>query len=103
MREQLSAVLAESGESQRPRLTAQEVAALPVPESYRAAVPPTLSRVYPLQEVGQAAYDVHRNLHHGKVGVLALASQEGLGVRDAELRARHRHAINRFRTGTGPV
>ncbi|MBY8845348.1 crotonyl-CoA carboxylase/reductase [Streptomyces sp. SP2-10] len=69
----------------------------------KGRIHPTLSRVYPLQEVGQAAYDVHRNLHHGKVGVLALAPQEGLGVRDAELRARHRHAINRFRTGTGPV
>ncbi|MGW2489857.1 crotonyl-CoA carboxylase/reductase [Streptomyces sp. NPDC001606] len=69
----------------------------------KGRVHPTLSRVYPLGEVGQAAYDVHRNLHHGKVGVLALAPHEGLGVRDAELRARHLSAINRFRTGTGPV
>ncbi|MEU3774629.1 crotonyl-CoA carboxylase/reductase, partial [Streptomyces sp. NPDC032472] len=45
----------------------------------------------------QAAYDVHRNLHQGKVGVLALAPEEGLGVRDHELRARHLDAINRFR------
>ncbi|MFC9927354.1 crotonyl-CoA carboxylase/reductase [Streptomyces sp. NPDC127190] len=69
----------------------------------KGRIHPTLSRVYPLGEVGQAAYDVHRNLHHGKVGVLALAPHEGLGVRDAELRARHLSAINRFRTGTGPV
>ena len=26
---------------------------------------------YPLEDTGQAAYDVHRNLHQGKVGVLA--------------------------------
>ncbi|UGQ14224.1 crotonyl-CoA carboxylase/reductase [Yinghuangia sp. ASG 101] len=58
---------------------------------------PTLSRTYPMAEVGQAAYDVHRNLHQGKVGVLCLAPEEGLGVRDPELRARHVGEINRFR------
>jgi crotonyl-CoA reductase len=58
---------------------------------------PTVSRVYPLHETGQAAYDVHRNLHQGKVGVLCLAPEEGLGVRDTELRAKHLDAINRFR------
>jgi crotonyl-CoA reductase len=58
---------------------------------------PTLSRVYPLADTGQAAYDVHRNLHQGKVGVLCLAPEEGLGVRDHDLRAKHLHAINRFR------
>jgi crotonyl-CoA reductase len=63
----------------------------------RAAIHPTLSRVYPLAETGQAAYDVHRNLHQGKVGVLCLAPQEGLGVRDPDLRARHVDEINRFR------
>jgi crotonyl-CoA reductase len=63
----------------------------------KARIHPTLSRVYPLAETGQAAYDVHRNLHQGKVGVLCLAPDEGLGVRDPELRARHEGAINRFR------
>ncbi len=63
----------------------------------RGKVHPTLSRSYPMAEVGQAAYDVHRNLHQGKVGVLCLAPEEGLGVRDAGLRARHESAINRFR------
>jgi crotonyl-CoA reductase len=58
---------------------------------------PTLSRVYPLVETGQAAYDVHRNLHQGKVGVLCLAPSEGLGVSDPELRAKHLDGINRFR------
>jgi crotonyl-CoA reductase len=58
---------------------------------------PTVSKVYPLADTGQAAYDVHRNLHQGKVGVLCLAPEEGLGVHDQELRARHLDAINRFR------
>jgi crotonyl-CoA reductase len=58
---------------------------------------PTLSKVYPLEQTGQAAYDVHRNLHQGKVGVLSLAPQEGLGVRDAGKRERFATAINRFR------
>ena len=62
----------------------------------RGIVHPTLSRTYPLDEVGQAAYDVHRNAHQGKVGVLALAPEVGLGVRDTALRERHLAAINRF-------
>ena len=73
-------------------------------ESYEAnrliskgLVHPTLSRVYPLDQVGQATYDVHRNLHQGKVGVLCLAPEEGLGVRDEALRERHLGEINRFR------
>jgi crotonyl-CoA reductase len=63
----------------------------------RGLVHPTLSKVYPMEQVGQAACDVHRNLHQGKVGVLCLAPEEGLGVRDHEKRARHLEAINRFR------
>jgi crotonyl-CoA reductase len=63
----------------------------------KGLVHPTLSRVYPLAETGQAAYDVHRNLHQGKVGVLCLAPEEGLGVRDPEMRERHVREINRFR------
>jgi crotonyl-CoA reductase len=50
-----------------------------------------------MEDVGQAAYDVHRNLHQGKAGVLTLAPEEGLGVRDHEKRSRHLDAINRFR------
>ena len=60
-------------------------------------VHPTLSKTYPMSEIGPAAYDVHRNLHQGKVGVLCLAPEEGLGVTDPELRAKHLEAINRFR------
>ena len=58
---------------------------------------PTMSVVYPLEKTGQAALDVHRNLHHGKVGVLCLAPDEGLGVRDHALREKHLTEINRFR------
>ena len=53
----------------------------------KGMIHPTLSQVYPLEETGQAALDVHRNAHQGKVGVLCLAPEEGLGVRDPELRA----------------
>jgi crotonyl-CoA reductase len=63
----------------------------------KGAIHPTLSRTYPMTEVGQAAYDVHRNVHQGKVGVLCLSPEEGLGVRDPELRAKHIDGINRFR------
>jgi crotonyl-CoA reductase len=63
----------------------------------RGYIHPTVSKVYPLAETGQATYDVHRNLHQGKVGVLCLAPEEGLGVHDTELRAKHIDAINRFR------
>jgi crotonyl-CoA reductase len=63
----------------------------------KGLIHPTLSRVYPLAETGQAAYEVHRNQHQGKVGVLCLAPEEGLGVHDTALRARHLTDINRFR------
>jgi crotonyl-CoA reductase len=63
----------------------------------KGRIHPTLSRTYRMDEVGQAAYDVHRNLHQGKVGVLCLAPEAGLGVRDPEMRARHLDDINRFR------
>jgi crotonyl-CoA reductase len=63
----------------------------------KAKIHPTLSRTYPLDAAATAANDVHHNLHQGKVGVLCLAPEEGLGVRDAETRDRHLTAINRFR------
>ncbi|MEU8627120.1 crotonyl-CoA carboxylase/reductase [Streptomyces sp. NPDC048669] len=64
----------------------------------KGRIHPTLSKVYALEDTGQALHEVHHNRHHGKVGILALAPKEGLGVRDHELRARHIDAINRFRT-----
>jgi crotonyl-CoA reductase len=63
----------------------------------KGMIHPTLSRTYALAEAGQAAFDVHRNLHQGKVGVLCLAPEEGLGVRNSVLRDRHRSEIDRFR------
>ena len=63
----------------------------------KGQIHPTLSRAYPIDEVGQAAYEVHKNQHQGKVGVLTLAPEEGLGVRNQDLRAEHLEAINRFR------
>jgi len=63
----------------------------------RGRIHPTLSRTYPLDQTGQATFDVHRNRHQGKVGVLCLAPEEGLGVRDGETRAAHLESISRFR------
>jgi crotonyl-CoA reductase len=63
----------------------------------RGRIHPTLSKSYPLDQTGQAAWEVHRNTHQGKVGILCLAPAEGLGVRDPERRAQHETAINRFR------
>ncbi len=63
----------------------------------KAMIHPTLSRTYSLDDVGQAALDVHQNAHQGKVGVLCLSPEEGLGVRDEELRAKHLDQINAFR------
>jgi crotonyl-CoA reductase len=63
----------------------------------KGQIHPTVSRVYPLHETGEAANDVHHNSHQGKVGVLCLAPEEGLGVTDTAKREQHLHAINRFR------
>ncbi|MDG4807554.1 crotonyl-CoA carboxylase/reductase [Micromonospora sp. WMMD1120] len=63
----------------------------------RGRIHPTLSRSYPLAEVGSAVDDVFHNRHHGKVGVLCLAPTEDSGVTDPSTRSRHEHAINRFR------
>jgi crotonyl-CoA reductase len=63
----------------------------------KGLVHPTLSKTFTLEESGQAAYEVHHNLHQGKVAVLALAEKPGLGITNPELRAKHIDAINRFR------
>lgn len=47
---------------------------------------PILSKTFALDEVSQAAYEVHNNLHVGKLGVRVLAPEDGLGVRDPEFR-----------------
>lgn len=65
-----------------PRMGRSRAWGRPTPEQVRRA----LARV-----------DVHQNAHQGKVGVLCLAPEEGLGVRHEEMRAQHIDAINRFR------
>lgn len=63
----------------------------------RGLIHPTLSKTYAMDEVGQAALDVHRNAHQGKVGVLTLAPEQGLGVSRPEMRAEFQSEIDRFR------
>jgi crotonyl-CoA reductase len=61
-------------------------------------IQPILSSVYPLEEAGEAAWQIHQNLHEGKIGVLCLAPEEGLGVTDPGLRAKvGEDRINVFR------
>lgn len=63
----------------------------------KGAIHPTLSRCFPLEGAGEAALSVHRNEHEGKVGVLALAPREGLGVLDAAMRERLADRIGLYR------
>ena len=49
---------------------------------------PTLSKTFALEDVGEAAYQVHTNQHEGKLGVLCLAPSAGAGVTDHEKRER---------------
>lgn len=51
-------------------------------------VVPPLSAVYPLEQVGQATYEVHHNRHEGKIGILCVAESPGLGVTNPELRSK---------------
>jgi crotonyl-CoA reductase len=51
-------------------------------------IQPLLSAVHPLEQVGDAALKIHRNEHEGKIGVLCLAPEEGLGIDDPERRDR---------------
>ena len=56
-----------------------------------------LSAVFPFEQVGEAVLQVHHNQHEGKLGVLVLAPEEGLGVTDPEMRERHLDQITLFR------
>jgi crotonyl-CoA reductase len=51
-------------------------------------IQPMLSKVFPLTELGEAAFEVHKNMHEGKLGILCLAPEEGLGIDDPEFRAK---------------
>lgn len=64
----------------------------------KGLIHPTLSKTFPLEKTGEAALEVHRNLHDGKVGVLCLAPREGLGVLDTEMRSKHLDAIQTYRS-----
>jgi crotonyl-CoA reductase len=63
----------------------------------KGMIHPTLSKTFALEDAGQAAFEVHRNEHQGKVGVLALAPEPGLGVTNSELRERVGSKLDRFR------
>ncbi len=49
-------------------------------------IQPTLSKTFSLVDVGEAAYQVHHNQHEGKLGVLCLAPEAGLGISNPEKR-----------------
>jgi crotonyl-CoA reductase len=61
---------------------------------------PVLSAVFPFEDVAEAVTQVHRNEHEGKLGVLVLAPEEGLGVTDPEMRERLLDRITLFRRGS---
>ena len=63
----------------------------------KGMIHPVLSQVFPLEQAGEAAYQVHHNMHEGKIAVLALAPSEGLGVTDHELRAQVADQLTWFR------
>lgn len=58
---------------------------------------PILSKTFPLAETGEAAYQVHHNLHKGKLGILVLAPEAGHGVDNPERRAQHLDKIELFK------
>ena len=58
---------------------------------------PILSKTYPLEETAEAAYQVHQNLHKGKLGIRVLSPEDGLGVSDPEKRARYADKIDLFK------
>jgi crotonyl-CoA reductase len=64
----------------------------------KGMIHPVLSQVFPLDDVGEAAYQVHHNMHEGKIGVLCLAPAAGLGITDPELREKvGEQKLNAFR------
>lgn len=52
----------------------------------KGMIQPVLSQVFALEDTGEAASQVHHNLHEGKIGVLCLAPREGMGIDNQELR-----------------
>ena len=73
-------------------------------ESYEAnrliskgMIHPVMSQVFDLEQTGEAAYQMHHNMHEGKIGVLCLAPEDGMGVTDHELRAKVEPKLHLFR------
>lgn len=54
----------------------------------KGMIQPVLSQVFTLENTGEAAYQVHHNLHEGKIGILCLAPSEGMGIDNPALRAK---------------
>jgi crotonyl-CoA reductase len=63
----------------------------------KGMIHPVMSQVFDLEHTGEAAYQVHHNMHEGKIGVLGLAPSEGLGVTNPELREQLGDQLHRFR------
>jgi crotonyl-CoA reductase len=54
----------------------------------KGMIQPVLSKTFTMDQTGDAAFQVHKNLHEGKIGVLCMSPKPGLGVTNAELRAK---------------
>jgi crotonyl-CoA reductase len=63
----------------------------------KGMIHPVMSQVFDLEHTGEAAYQVHHNMHEGKIAVLALAPEEGLGVTNPELREQLGDKLHAFR------
>ena len=64
----------------------------------KGMIHPVMSQVFPLDQLGEAAYQVHHNMHEGKLGILCLAPDAGLGIDDPALRNKvGEQKINMFR------
>jgi crotonyl-CoA reductase len=63
----------------------------------KGMIHPVMSQVFALEQAGEAAYQVHHNMHEGKIAVLALAPEEGLGVTNHDLREQVGDKLHAFR------
>jgi crotonyl-CoA reductase len=67
----------------------------------RGRVYPTLSKTYPLTMAATAVREVQQNRHQGKLGILCLAPETGMGVADPEFRAAHARGLDLFAATAG--
>ncbi|MBW3658671.1 MAG: crotonyl-CoA carboxylase/reductase [Actinobacteria bacterium] len=58
---------------------------------------PILSKTYPLAESAQGVYEMHHNLHTGKIGILVNAPEEGMGVQDESRRQKYVEEIELYK------